>query len=107
MNNNRTEIAPDAVEKAVSGDRKALEELLTGIQYPVFHLSLRMLGSIPDAEDATQEILLKVMTHLSSFRGGKRLYHLGFPHCRQSSEGLQKAYVCQPSFKLRILRSGY
>ena len=69
MNNNRTEIAPDAVEKAVSGDRKALEELLTGIQDPVFHLSLRMLGSIPDAEDATQEILLKVMTHLSSFRG--------------------------------------
>ena len=69
MNNNRTEITPDAVEKAVSGDRKALEELLTGIQDPVFHLSLRMLGSIPDAEDATQEILLKVMTHLSSFRG--------------------------------------
>lgn len=69
MNNNRTEIAPDAVEKAISGDRKALEELLTGIQDPVFHLSLRMLGSIPDAEDATQEILLKVMTHLSSFRG--------------------------------------
>ena len=32
MNNNRTEITPDAVEKAVSGDRKALEELLTGIQ---------------------------------------------------------------------------
>ena len=57
MNNNRTEIAPNAVEKAVSGDRKALEELLTGIQDPVFHLSLRMLGSIPDAEDATQEIL--------------------------------------------------
>lgn len=106
MNNNRTEIAPDAVEKAVSGDRKALEELLTGIQDPVFHLSLRMLGSIPDAEDATQEILLSYDTSFL-IPWGKRLYHLGFPHCRQSSEGLQKAYVCQPSFKLRILRSGY
>ena len=64
MNNNRTEIAPDAVEKAISGDRKALEELLTGIQDPVFHLSLRMLGSIPDAEDDTQEILSNIMERI-------------------------------------------
>ena len=28
-----------------------------------------MLGTFPDAEDASQEILLRVMTHLSSFRG--------------------------------------
>ena len=34
----------------------------------VFNLSLRMLGSFPDAEDATQDILLKVITHLSSFK---------------------------------------
>lgn len=38
MNNNRTEIAPDAVEKAISGDRKALEELLTGIQLSLIHI---------------------------------------------------------------------
>ena len=35
----------------------------------VFNLSLRMLGTFADAEDATQDILLKVITHLSSFRG--------------------------------------
>lgn len=28
-----------------------------------------MLGTFPDAEDATQDILLKIMTHLSSFKG--------------------------------------
>ena len=28
-----------------------------------------MLGSFPDAEDAAQDILLKVITHLSSFKG--------------------------------------
>ena len=72
--NNQPEITA-AVEKAVSGDRRALEELLTGIQDPVFHLSLRMLGTVPDAEDAAQEILLKVMTHLSSFRGEFTVTH--------------------------------
>ena len=35
----------------------------------VFNLSLRMLGTFHNAEDASQDILLKVMTHLSSFKG--------------------------------------
>ncbi len=32
-------------------------------------MSLRMLGTFADAEDATQDILLKMITHLSSFKG--------------------------------------
>lgn len=57
------------VERAITGDKWALEEVLSGVQDLVFNLSLRMLGTFPDAEDAAQDILLKVMTHLSSFRG--------------------------------------
>lgn len=57
------------LEQAATGDKKSLEAILTSIQDMVFNLSLRMLGSFADAEDATQEILLKVITHLSSFRG--------------------------------------
>lgn len=56
------------VVKAVSGNQDSLEAILTGVKDMVFNLSLRMLGTIPDAEDATQEILIKIMTHLSSFR---------------------------------------
>lgn len=57
------------VDKATAGDKKALETLVAGVQDLVFNLSLRMLGTFPDAEDATQDILLKMITHLSSFRG--------------------------------------
>lgn len=57
------------IERAVAGDRDALEAVLTGVQDMVFSLSLRMLGTFPDAEDAAQDILLKVMTRLSSFQG--------------------------------------
>lgn len=65
------------IERAVAGDKEALEAVLTGAQDQVFNLSLRMLGTFPDAEDASQDILLKVMTHLSSFRG-TALSQLGY-----------------------------
>ena len=57
------------IEKATAGDKESLETVILSVQDLVFNLSLRMLGSFPDAEDATQDILLKVMTHLSSFKG--------------------------------------
>lgn len=56
------------IDQAVAGDKKALELIIGDIQDLVFNLSLRMLGMVADAEDASQEILIKVMTHLSSFR---------------------------------------
>lgn len=56
------------IDLAVSGDKQALETLLTGVQDKVYNLALRMLGSPIDAEDAAQEILIRVMTKLSSFK---------------------------------------
>ena len=57
------------IEKATAGEKESLETVLLSVQDFVFNLSLRMLGSFPDAEDATQDILLKIITHLSSFKG--------------------------------------
>ncbi len=69
MNEKKKEELQAFVDKATAGDKKALEALITGVQDMVFNLSLRMLGTFVDAEDATQDILLKIITHLSSFRG--------------------------------------
>ncbi len=54
-------------DRAAAGDIGALETLLLAVREPVFNLSLRMLGGFADAEDAAQEILLKVMNGLPSF----------------------------------------
>lgn len=57
------------IGKATAGDKQSLETVILSVQDLVFNLSLRMLGTFPDAEDATQDILLKIITHLSSFKG--------------------------------------
>lgn len=57
------------VERAKEGDKAALELLIRSITDRVYGLTKRMLGYDEDAEDATQEILIKVITHLGTFRG--------------------------------------
>ena len=59
----------ELIQKATAGDKPTLETVLLSVQDLIFNLSLRMLGTFPDAEDASQDIILKVMTHLSSFKG--------------------------------------
>ena len=58
----------DLVQQAKDGKKEALESLVRRIQDRVYGLALRMLGYPADAEDAAQEILVKVVTHLDSFR---------------------------------------
>ncbi len=59
----------ELIQKATAGDKPSLETVLLSVQDLIFNLSLRMLGTFPDAEDASQDIILKIMTHLSSFKG--------------------------------------
>jgi RNA polymerase sigma factor (sigma-70 family) len=61
-------LKPEVLERASAGDRESLEELLRVIQRPFFNLALRMLHDRVLAEDATQECLLRVVTHLSQYR---------------------------------------
>ena len=56
------------VSQAKNGNKRALETVVRRIQDKIYGLSLRMLGKPEDAEDETQEILIKIITHLSDFR---------------------------------------
>lgn len=55
--------------RAQAGDGKALEELVAGVQDRIYRLAMRFLGHPQDARDATQEILILLITKLSTFRG--------------------------------------
>ena len=57
------------VLRARSGDRDALEDLVRRHQVWIYNIAVRMLYHPQDAEDATQEVLIKALTALSSFEG--------------------------------------
>jgi RNA polymerase sigma factor (sigma-70 family) len=58
--------------RAAEGDRAALSELVREIQHPMYRLALRFLGDPDDAQDACQEILIRIVTRLGTFEGRSR-----------------------------------
>jgi RNA polymerase sigma factor (sigma-70 family) len=74
----------DLVNSAQAGDREATELLLTRHQPWIFNLAVRMLLRRADAEDATQEVLIKAYRALPEFRGGSAfrtwLYRIAVNH---------------------------
>jgi RNA polymerase sigma factor (sigma-70 family) len=63
----------DLARRALDGDRDALDALVRALQGDVYGLALRMLWDREDAEDATQEILIRIVTRLSQFGFKSRL----------------------------------
>jgi RNA polymerase sigma factor (sigma-70 family) len=74
MKTNRQDnaILENLVDLAKEGNKSALEELIRGIQDGIYQLALRTLFLPVDAEDATQEILIKIITHLADFKKESR-----------------------------------
>jgi RNA polymerase sigma factor (sigma-70 family) len=57
------------VARVQAGSRQALETLLERHQKWIYNILVRMLYYPAEAEDATQEVLIKVLTKLSTFEG--------------------------------------
>ncbi|MBI3815860.1 MAG: RNA polymerase sigma factor [Nitrospinae bacterium] len=57
------------VESAQKGDREALEKLILRHQAWIYNIAMRMVLNPQIAEDVTQEVLIKVITKLSTFQG--------------------------------------
>jgi len=81
----------ELVRLAKDGRRDALEELVLRHQAWIYNLALRMVHRPADAEDATQEILLKLLTRLSTFDGRSSLrtwlYRVAINHLLNMKRG--------------------
>src|SRR6201990_1286884 len=72
------------VERAKGGDRAALEKLVLRHQAWIYNIAVRMVFHPQDAEEVTQEVLVKVITKLSTFKGESKfrtwLYRIAANH---------------------------
>lgn len=60
------------VKKAVNGDNSAFEALMEEHMGIIYNIALRMAANQDDAEDMTQEIMIKIFRSLGSFKGNSK-----------------------------------
>ena len=81
----------ELVRLAKDGNSAALEALLLRHQAWIYNLALRMVHLPEDAKDATQEVLIKLFTRLSTFDGRSRfrtwLYRIVVNHLLNMKRG--------------------
>jgi RNA polymerase sigma factor (sigma-70 family) len=59
----------ELISASLKGDKKSLEQLIKKHQDWIYNIALRMVFYPDDAKDLTQEVLIKIITKLSSFEG--------------------------------------
>src|SRR5260370_42057867 len=90
----------DLVAEAQHGDRVALEKLVLRHQAWIYNIAVRMVFEPHDAEEVTQEVLVKVITRLSTFKRQSKfrtwLYRIAANHVlnmkRRSAEAQELTF---------------
>ena len=82
---NAAEISDETlIAESLAGNKNSLETLVKRHQHYIYNISLKLFFDPEDALDATQEVLIKVITSLKTFQGKSRfrtwLYRIAFNH---------------------------
>lgn len=74
----------DLIEMSLNGSKAALEDLIKRHQHYIYNIAKKFVLSPFDAQDITQEVLIKVITKLYQFKGHSDfrtwLYRITFNH---------------------------
>ncbi len=106
-------ISQIVVKRAQEGDAKALESLARGVEDQIHRLSMRMLADPHSAQDATQEILIRVITKLSTFEADSKFetwvyraaYVLGEIFELDHNEAASILQISAASYRKRLSRA--
>ncbi|MFC4126257.1 RNA polymerase sigma factor [Nocardia rhizosphaerae] len=86
--------------RAVAGEVDALDQLCRALRDHIYRLALRFSSDPEAAADATQEILILVVTHLSEFEGRSKLttwvYTIASRHLLRTARGPVERSVAGP-----------
>lgn len=111
QNNYKKEEDLQLIQLIKQGNKKALEKLISR-HYPyIYNVALKFFNSIPDAEDAAQEVIIKLITKIDSFDAQKGklrtwLYRIVFNHYLNTKKsGPEKVVVNGFSTFFEIINS--
>ncbi len=92
--NYRDKSDDELIDSAVNGSVAALEALIYRHQHFIYNIALKMMGNVQDAQDITQEILIKIITKLSQFKKESNfrtwLYRITFNHFLQIKKSMSE-----------------
>jgi RNA polymerase sigma factor (sigma-70 family) len=88
------------IHNAVNGNKQDLEKIIRFLQNDIYNLAIRFLWNTQDAQDATQEILIKIITHLSTFKGNSSLKTWAYRVATNYLINAKKSISEQHSFSL-------
>jgi RNA polymerase sigma factor (sigma-70 family) len=84
------------------GDKKSLESLIERYRHFIYNVSSKMTANRQDADDITQEVLIKVITKLDSFKGNSAfrtwLYKIMVNHILNYKKAITRRRVSFGSF---------
>lgn len=87
LNNYSDKSDNELIAQSLVGSKASLEALIKRHQHYIYNVAHKMVLSPYDAEDITQEVLIKVITKLSQFKGESNfrtwLYRITFNHFMQ------------------------
>lgn len=74
----------ELIEQSIGGSQSALEKLILRHQAWIYNIAVRMVFHPQDAEEVTQEVLIKAITHLGTFKRDSKfrtwLYRIAVNH---------------------------
>ncbi len=99
-----SETDEELARRAGRGDRPALQRLLARHHDTAFRFSYRVLGSRNDAQDVAQEVCIRLVERVASFRGDSGfstwLYQLALNACRDHMRRQGRVRQLQQGFAL-------
>ena len=100
-NNYDHSIDNQLIAKSLEGNKAALTKLIKRHQDYIFNISLRLFLDTDDAMDATQEVLIKVITNLKTYQGKSQfrtwLYRIAFNHFLNAPQRKTEKMLMSPS----------
>ncbi len=89
----------EALRRAKAGDLAAFEEILRRYERQVLGTALRLLGRLEDAQDAAQEVFLRLHKHLGRLKNDRSLspwlYRVTVNVCRDVGRKRQSAQLVE------------